>query len=109
MRNKTEDVGRLHKKIDNLQQLSNIVNISAISDNIQSWCLDRPENKQLSDFRSTWLKVVLYINKLEMDRDSYAIAYSQLMEAKNKEINRLGDLLAKVVDENIDLDEDIMR
>jgi hypothetical protein len=109
MRNNNEDTGRITRKIDNLQQLQYMANQEVITKLILQWCEDRPDNDQLESFRKSWMDTIFYIHKLETDRETYGLAYSQLMESKNMEIERLGELLSKVVDQNIDLDTDIVH
>ena len=109
MRNTNEETGRLHKKIDNLQQLQHIADSELITTMIQSWCSARPDNSDLSAVQTAWLKTLFYINKLEMDRATYSIAYSQLMDQKNKEIEAQRELLNRITDENIDNDDNIPK
>ncbi len=109
MRNLNNDKGRISNKIDNLQQLQYIANQEIISELINEWCESHPNNEKLTAFRTAWINTIFYINKLELDRSSYGTAYSQMMDTKNKEINRLGELLSQVVDENIELDDNIIR
>ena len=109
MRDTNREKGMLTKKIDNLQSLQYMADQEVISRLINDWCDARPDNRELQAVRSAWIKTIFYINKLEMDRDTYSIAYSDLMGSKNTEIERLGELLTKVTNENIELDQDIVK
>jgi len=109
MRNTNNETGKLHKKLDSLQQLKSLGNQQFISTLVQDWADSKPDNDTLQKLRTAWLEMIFYINKLELDRATYSIAYSQLMDKKNKEIDALGELLSKVTDENIDNDDSIPR
>ena len=90
------------RKIDNIQQLQYLANQELITKLIQEWIDARPDNDQLQALQSAWLDTLFYVNKLEMDRDAYGLAYTQLMERKNKEILALRDANDKIT-ENIEL------
>lgn len=87
------------RKIDNIQQLQYMANQELMTKLMQEWTTASPDNENLKAFQTAMLETIFYINKLEMDRESYGLAYTQLMHRKNKEIMELREQMDKLTND----------
>lgn len=97
------------KAIQNVKQLQYICSTEVISSTIQEWCDAKPDNEQLKTLRAEWLRVMFYVNSLELNEHSFGKAYNDLMERKNKEILELRELVGKISEDNMSNDTSIIR
>lgn len=61
----------IDKKTDNLLHLEYLAHSEILNGRLLEWSKARPDNKELKQCVEAALKIVFYVNRLDMDRETY--------------------------------------
>ena len=78
----------IDKKTDNLLELEYLANSEILNNRLIDWSKARPENKELKDCVSASVNIAFYVNRLNMDRQTYNKVISDYRLDKIRAIER---------------------
>ena len=78
----------MNKKVENLIDLEYYGAVNICNEYLKKWRDAKPENLELQSFVKSYLDVIFYVNRLDMERYGYEKSYSEFRADKLRAIER---------------------
>lgn len=73
--------------VENTLELEIIADMLLVGDTLSQWKKRKPTD-QINDMAQAFTRIVMYVNKLQMEKKAFDIAISNVKQNKNEEIMR---------------------